>query len=391
MAAHTEPIHPQLGDQPLLGDHADVGQPDVPPPQALDQGVAPLALVEPKSCKPAVTKEGKKGSLKAQQPEQDLKIATTQGQGAPLSADLPREPCQGAASKKVPKAPKEIQPTKQDMIVFKGLGPLKVQKSGQAKKLSSTARSEPPKTQVKVKGHTGKGQLEKVPEVKIPLKRDGMKKKAKKHVEKGQEDEGPTDKALTLVVSSRRPKLQVKGAKQSRVGCTTSTIVTPYVEVINGGKLVRICRAEPPCASRNTLMEKRSRMIQHLKKVHGLDVFIPQRLGGRPRGSVNNDMLKLSIQDQCRIKLRTLITEGDEDKSSGWSSRGSDDDGDEDDESSQDGGGDDDSVGGSDGDADDDDGGSDISGGGDDETDGEDDGTDDKDDGGGSGKGTVRV
>ncbi|MCO5569866.1 hypothetical protein L7F22_023580 [Adiantum nelumboides] len=156
--------------------------------------------------------------------------------------------------------------------------------------------------QVKVKGHTGKGQLEKVPEVKIALKRDGVKNKAKKHVEKGQEDEGPADKALALVGFPKRPKLQVKRAKQSGASCTTSTTVTPYVEVINEGKLVGICRAEPPCASRNTLMEKRTRMIQHLKKVHGLDVFIPQRLGGRPRGSVNNDMPKSSVRDQVRAQ-----------------------------------------------------------------------------------------
>ncbi|KAI5079667.1 hypothetical protein GOP47_0005146 [Adiantum capillus-veneris] len=51
-------------------------------------------------------------------------------------------------------------------------------------------------------------------------------------------------------------------------------------------------------------MEKRSRMIQHLKKVHGLDVFIPQRLGGRPRGSVNNNVPKSSIRDQVRAQQR---------------------------------------------------------------------------------------
>ncbi|MCO5552159.1 hypothetical protein L7F22_005669 [Adiantum nelumboides] len=144
--------------------------------------------------------------------------------------------------------------------------------------------------EVKVKGYTGKGKLEKLSKVKIALKRDGMKKNAKKHVEKRQEDERPTDKALALVGSSKRPKLQVKRAKQSGASSTTSTTVTPYVEVING--------------------------------------------------------------------------EGDKDKSSGGSSGGSDDDGDEDDESSQDGSGDDDFNDGSDGDANDDNGGSDISDGG---------------------------
>ncbi|MCO5551866.1 hypothetical protein L7F22_005372 [Adiantum nelumboides] len=106
-----------------------------------------------------------------------LKIATLAGQDALLSSDVPQEPCQDASSKKAP-APMEAQPTKQvgempeficqfpkclgfvsarvslavkcsqDMIVYEGSGPLKVQKSGQAKKLSGSACFEPPKTQV---------------------------------------------------------------------------------------------------------------------------------------------------------------------------------------------------------------------------------------------------
>ncbi|MCO5593521.1 hypothetical protein L7F22_047535 [Adiantum nelumboides] len=205
-----------------------------------------------------------------------LKIAMPEGQDAPLSADVPREQGQGATLKKALKAPKVPKEAKQDMIVLERSSPLKVQKSGQAKKLSGTASSELPKTQcfvigeeekgqgrcererryggpratkceeveederggvreaidrklavdeVKVKGHTGKVQLEKVLEVKIALKREGVKNKAKKHVEKGQEDEGPADKALALVGSSKRPRLQVKRAKQSRASCTTSTTV----------------------------------------------------------------------------------------------------------------------------------------------------------------------
>ncbi|MCO5580814.1 hypothetical protein L7F22_034686 [Adiantum nelumboides] len=293
----------------------------------------------------------------------------------------------------------------QDLIMFEGSGPLKAQKSSQAKEVSGTSGSEPPKTQVnkrkskadakekegtmvpeqhnvkklkkmkevgvsevaferkfaideiKVKGHTGKGQLEKVPEDKIALKRENMKKKANKHVEKGLEDTGPTDKALALVGSAKRPKIHVKRAKQSGASCTASTTMTsktsnekPYFEVTNGGRMVRLCRAKPPCASCNTLMEKRSRMMQHLKKVHGLDVFIPQRPGGQPRGSANSDVPKSSIRVQ-------------------------------------DGGGDDDSNDSSNENADDDDGGSDVSGGGDDNSDGEDDGTDDEDGGGESDEG----
>ncbi|MCO5581189.1 hypothetical protein L7F22_035067 [Adiantum nelumboides] len=180
-----------------------------------------------------------------------------EGQDAPLSMDVPQEPCQGATLKKAqkapkaPKVPKEAQPTKVDLIVFEGSGPLKAQKSSQAKEVSGTVDSKSPKTkvnkrkakvnvkekegtaipeqhnvkrlkkmkevgvcevvfeqklainEVKVKGHTGKGQLEKVLEDKITVKRDGMKKKAKKHVEKGLDDKGPADKALALICSSK--------------------------------------------------------------------------------------------------------------------------------------------------------------------------------------------
>ncbi|MCO5611134.1 hypothetical protein L7F22_065384 [Adiantum nelumboides] len=331
--------------------------------QDLDQGVPPLVIVDSKPCKPVVvTKEGGfKGpttrtrfeDCNACRPRcsfvggctsramprvlqhlrakmllchrmymksraKGLMIATPADQDALLSVDVPREPCQGS-------------------------GPLKAQKSGQAKEVSGTAGFKQPKTQMNkrkakadvkekegttvLEQHNVKklkkmkevgvrevaferklpiDELEKVSENTIALKRDGMKKNTKKHVEKGLEDKGPLDKALTLVGSSKRPKLQVKRAKQSGASCSASTTLMlktsnekPYVEAINGGKLVRICWAEPPCASCNTLMEKQSsRMMQHLKKVHGLDVFIPQRRKGRPRGSVNRDVPKSSIRDQ---------------------------------------------------------------------------------------------
>ncbi|MCO5553929.1 hypothetical protein L7F22_007455 [Adiantum nelumboides] len=228
-----------------------------------------------------------------------LKMATPALQDAPLPADVPRKPCQDASSKKAsaPKAPMEAQPTKKGLNLVKGSCALKAQKSSQSKEVSGTVGSRlgAPKTpkapkedqqtkhvglclglsvsarvnkgkakadvkekegttvpeqqnvkrlkkmkevevredmerkldvdEVKVKWHTGKGKLEKVPEVKIPLKRDGVKNKAKKHVEKGQEIEGPADKVFALVGSSKRPKLQVKRAKQSGASCTTSTTV----------------------------------------------------------------------------------------------------------------------------------------------------------------------
>ncbi|MCO5574937.1 hypothetical protein L7F22_028732 [Adiantum nelumboides] len=70
--------------------------------------VPPLAVVESEPCKlAAVTKEGKKEALKAQQNK-----ATPLKIDAPLSTNVPREPCQGVASKKAPKAPKIATPLK---------------------------------------------------------------------------------------------------------------------------------------------------------------------------------------------------------------------------------------------------------------------------------------
>ncbi|MCO5583829.1 hypothetical protein L7F22_037744 [Adiantum nelumboides] len=235
----------------------------------VDVALEPCQGGQPSSCKLAtVTKGRKKKAPKAQQraqvatlqalkiamhsdqdaPPMGLKIATHLGQDAPLSTDVPREPCQGATLKKAPKAPKppkEAQPTKQDLIVFEGSGALKAQKSGQAKEVSGTASTEPPKThlnkrkantdvkekegtavpeqhnvkklkkmkevgvrEVAIEQKLAIDELEKGSEDKIGAKRDGMKKKAKKHVEKGLEDKEPADKALALVGSSKRPKLQ---------------------------------------------------------------------------------------------------------------------------------------------------------------------------------------
>ncbi|MCO5610250.1 hypothetical protein L7F22_064486 [Adiantum nelumboides] len=225
-----------------------------------------------------------------------LKIATPQGQDAPLSTDIPREPCQGfedcnvsgprcssvnvprescqgATLKKVqrsPKVPNKAQSTKQGLNLVKGSGALKVKKrsvevgeqhngqtprdsKGSKKRSNEINRIESleglkewsskeekrhstlgatqdtgeqkkgqgrcERKKVKVKGHTSKGQLKKVTKVEIALKKNSMKKKTKKHVEKRLEDEELADKALVLVNSSKRFKLQVKRAKQSGVNC----------------------------------------------------------------------------------------------------------------------------------------------------------------------------
>ncbi|MCO5560057.1 hypothetical protein L7F22_013663 [Adiantum nelumboides] len=254
----------------------------------VDVAPEPCQGAQPSSCKLAtVTKERKNKAPKAQQREsknfvrivsvdrlqhvQGLKIAMHTGQGAPLSADVPREPCQGATLKKAPKAPKEVQPTKQDLNVVEGSGALKAKKSGQlkevnkrkakanAKEKEGTAVPEQHnvkklkkmkvvgvrevafeqkitidevKVKNKRKGHTGKVSLEKGSKDKIVAKRDGMKKKAKKHVEKGLEDKGPTDKALALVGSSKRPTLQVKRAKKLVISCTTSTNMFKLISLL---------------------------------------------------------------------------------------------------------------------------------------------------------------
>ncbi|MCO5557636.1 hypothetical protein L7F22_011203 [Adiantum nelumboides] len=383
---------------------------------------------EPLPSKTAIViEERKKKAPKVHtQIVQSLKIATPVGQDAPLSPDVPREPCQGSGTLKAqksdqrkevsgttgtqsgaPKAPKEDQQTKQcqyvqDSIVFEGSSPLKAQKSGQAKEVNKRKAKADVKEkegmavleqhnvkklkkmkemgvhevafeqklaidEVKMKGHTGKGQLEKVLEDKIALKRDGMKKKAKKYVEKRLEDKGPADKALALVGSSKRPKLQAKRAKQSRASSIASTIVF----LVNRKKIEERAKNKAaltwdvlPCKAQKAMKKDTFIMdfvVNHMKMVNQKEEAMRKEI----KSHVENGY-------KSRIKVGMLTVKGDEDKSNG----GSDDDGDEDEGSSQDGGGNDDSNDGSDDDANDDDDGSDN-----DKVDGEDDGTDDKDDG----------
>ncbi|KAI5062216.1 hypothetical protein GOP47_0022755 [Adiantum capillus-veneris] len=90
----------------------------------------------------------------------------------------------------------------------------------------------------------------------------------------------PTDKAVVKKGST------VEKGKGTRKDTKTSkrNDEKPYIEVVNGGKQVTLCRAEPPCASHSTLMEKRSRMMEHLKKLsprmfsHTVVVMLCQRL-----------------------------------------------------------------------------------------------------------------
>ena len=46
-------------------------------------------------------------------------------------------------------------------------------------------------------------------------------------------------------------------------------------------------------------MDKRVRMIDHLKRVHGITVDIPTGIGGRPMGSRLGTQLKSSVRDQA--------------------------------------------------------------------------------------------
>lgn len=59
--------------------------------------------------------------------------------------------------------------------------------------------------------------------------------------------------------------------------------VLPYVELfLPDGRLVRQCRASCTCPKRFTFESRRDRMATHLLSMHGLDVDIPIRKGGRP-------------------------------------------------------------------------------------------------------------
>ncbi|MCO5557842.1 hypothetical protein L7F22_011414 [Adiantum nelumboides] len=105
--------------------------------------------------------------------------------------------------------------------------------------------------------------------------------------------------AATLGSPSKRAKVESSGHLKSADLLLPSQL---YVELYIDGKLVRMCRADLACPSRNTKMEKRTRMMDHLKKQHGLNVAIPTKVGGRVGGVSLNLVPKSSIRDRIRTQ-----------------------------------------------------------------------------------------
>ncbi|MCO5613472.1 hypothetical protein L7F22_067749 [Adiantum nelumboides] len=189
---------------------------------------------------------------------------------------------------------------------------------------SEAVRSPKPHVQSIAKNKVGVEQQKEIAEpskVPPPIERNKAEKK--------QGSENPTEIAMSLeVVGSqiihensagekkqnvvgrgsccRAAKAQAKKTKGkgSLVKPTEKPYVELYIDGLIDGKLVRMCRANPACPSRNTKMEKRTRMMDHLKKQHGLNVAIPTTVGGRVGGVSLNLVPKSSIRDQIRTQER---------------------------------------------------------------------------------------
>ena len=80
----------------------------------------------------------------------------------------------------------------------------------------------------------------------------------------------------------------------------------PYIDLFVGGKTVRQCRASATCPQRNTLMDKRVKMMDHLKRVHGIIVDIPIGTRGRPTEIRLGKVPRSSVQDQARAAERFM-------------------------------------------------------------------------------------
>ncbi|MCO5577101.1 hypothetical protein L7F22_030923 [Adiantum nelumboides] len=88
--------------------------------------------------------------------------------------------------------------------------------------------------------------------------------------------------AATLGSPSKRAKVESSGPLKSADLLLPSRLPSqPYIELYIDGKLVRMCRADLACPSQNTKMKKQTRIMDHLRKQHGLNVAIPTRVGGR--------------------------------------------------------------------------------------------------------------
>ncbi|MCO5554034.1 hypothetical protein L7F22_007560 [Adiantum nelumboides] len=145
----------------------------------------------------------------------------------------------------------------------------------------------------------GKGSLVKptekvqVPkEVKKPKRKDAS---AAPNLSKASEQ--PMKRKLSLQSATEGSLSKRVKVKSSALSLDSLLPPKPYL-----GRLVRMCRVDPTCPSRNTKMEKQTRMMDHLRKQHGLNVAIRTRVDGRVGGVSLNLVPKSSMRDQIRTQ-----------------------------------------------------------------------------------------
>ena len=99
-----------------------------------------------------------------------------------------------------------------------------------------------------------------------------------------QDDAGPSQRRSPRL--AKQPPCSTKSEDANHVEEGSNGGHLPYIEVqLPDGRTMQKCVAGYKCANGNLLIEKRQRMVDHLRLKHGLTVEIPLRQIGRRRGS----------------------------------------------------------------------------------------------------------
>ncbi|MCO5606681.1 hypothetical protein L7F22_060870 [Adiantum nelumboides] len=131
--------------------------------------------------------------------------------------------------------------------------------------------------------------------------------------------------ATTLGSPSKRAKVGSFGPLKS-----ANSLLPPqqYIKLYIDGKLVRMCRADPACLSQNTKMEKQTQMMDHLRKQHGLNVAILDRVSGRV-GEAKQDQKEAKDEgeeeESGKEEEKSICEEGEEEEDEGGDEEGVDD------------------------------------------------------------------
>lgn len=76
-----------------------------------------------------------------------------------------------------------------------------------------------------------------------------------------------------------------KEQEEEEASSSSSSHLLPYIEIkFLDGRTLRRCCASNKCAGSEKFIEKRKRMMAHLREKHGLIIDIPYRPTGRPHG-----------------------------------------------------------------------------------------------------------